>query len=77
MQFVMGEGSEMGIVPGVELALKKSKKGDRLRLHVKSRYAYKTEGCPSYDIPPNTDLIYEVELKDFIRVIIQCIGISH
>ena len=65
----MGEGIETGIVSGVELGLKKCKIGERCRLHVKSKYAYKSEGCEAYGIPPDTDLVYEVEMKNFILVI--------
>lgn len=69
VKFIMGEGIEAGVVSGVELALKKCKKDERLRLHVKSKYAYKSDGCQLYDIPPDTDLTYDIELKDFVRVI--------
>jgi FK506-binding protein 4/5 len=68
VKFVIGDGSEAGIVPGVELGVKKCRRGERLRLCVKASYAYKDVGCSIYNIPPGADLTYEVEMKNFVRV---------
>jgi FKBP-type peptidyl-prolyl cis-trans isomerase len=62
---VIGEGSEVGVVEGVEQALKKFKKGEKSQLEVKSRYAYGKDGNAAYNIPSDADLEYEVELKNF------------
>lgn len=35
-----------------------------------NRYAFGAEGKYKYDIGPNADVIYEVTLKDFVKVII-------
>jgi len=65
---VIGEASEVGIVEGVEQAIKKFKKGEKSLLKVKARYAYGASGCADYNIPANADLEYEVELKKFEKV---------
>lgn len=64
-QFNLGEGEDSGVVKGVELALGNLKKGELARLKIKSKYAFGKEGKSEFDIPPDADVIYEVELKSF------------
>ena len=66
--FVLGEGAEVGVVEGVELGLRRFTRNEKARLWVASKLAYGHEGCPGYDIPPDADLDYEVELQDFVKV---------
>lgn len=66
--FVMGCGSEDGIVPGVETALRKFHCGEKSRLKVSANYGYGAEGCPAYNIAPGAELTYEVEMRQFARV---------
>ena len=68
VSLVLGEGSEAGIVPGVEHALKSFKKGETARLVVKAKHAYGAVGCESLGVPGNADLDYEVTLKAFEMV---------
>ena len=68
VNLVIGEASEVGIVDGVEQAIKKFKKGEKSLLKVKARYAYGATGCPDHNIPANADLEYEVQLKKFEKV---------
>jgi len=63
--FIIGEGSEAGIVDGVEQALTKFKKGEKSLLNVKAKYGYGAEGNAALNIPPNADLVYEVRLVKF------------
>nr|QBH73881.1 fk506-binding protein [Brunneria borealis] len=63
--FPLGEGSEYGICEGLERALEKFKKGEKSRIVIKSKYAFKAEGKPEFNIPPNSDIEYEVEMKNF------------
>jgi FK506-binding protein 4/5 len=65
---VIGEASEVGVVDGVEQALKKFKQGEKSLLQVKAKYAYGADGNETYNIPPNADIEYEVELKKFEKV---------
>ncbi|XP_071637978.1 FK506-binding protein 59 isoform X1 [Temnothorax longispinosus] len=65
IEFILGEGEDVGIVEGVELALPRFLKGEKSRLLIKSKHAFKEEGNPKYKIPPNADVEYEVELQNF------------
>lgn len=68
MTFCLGEGSELNVVEGIEIALLKFKKGEKSRLKLKSVYAYGEAGKPDANIPPNAVIDYEVELKNFEQV---------
>nr|CAD7460451.1 unnamed protein product [Timema tahoe] len=63
--FPIGEGSEYGICEGLERALEKFKKGEKSRIVLKSKYAFKELGRPEVNIPPHADVEYVVELKNF------------
>lgn len=66
--FILGCGADAGIVPGVEIALRKFRRGERSRLKVCSNYGYGSDGCPAYDIAAGANLTYQVELRNFVRV---------
>lgn len=66
--FIIGCGSEAGIVPGVEMALKKFHRGEKSRLKVSANYGYGSEGCLAYDIAAGAELTYEVKMRQFVRV---------
>ena len=68
VKFTMGEGIEAGIVPGVEMGIKKCRLGETAELVVKANYGYGADGNKSYNIPPDSDLVYEVVLKQLVRV---------
>lgn len=68
VSFVVGEGSEVGVIDGVDQAMKKFKKGEKSLLRVKAKYAYGAVGCVDHNIPADADLEYEVELKKFEKV---------
>lgn len=70
VQFSLGEGEDCGVIEGVEKALESFKSGEKSRLKIKSKYAYKNVGKPEFDIPPNATVEYTVELKSFEKVII-------
>jgi len=53
------------ITQGLEKALESMKKGEKAIVNVKSNYAYGALGSKALDIPPHTDLVYELELLDF------------
>ncbi|KAL0106892.1 hypothetical protein PUN28_015430 [Cardiocondyla obscurior] len=65
VEFTLGEGEIVGVVDGVEIALQRFLKGEKSRLFIKSKYAFKSQGKPEYNIPPNADIEYEVKLQDF------------
>jgi FK506-binding protein 4/5 len=68
LSFPLGEGSEFGICEGLERALEKFKKGEKSRIVLKAKYAFKAEGNPALGIPPDANIEYEAELKNFEKV---------
>lgn len=68
VEFCLGEGEVAGIVKGVEIALLRFTKGEKSKLLIKSKHAFKDQGNPEYNIPPNADVEYEVELLNFENV---------
>ena len=68
INFVIGEASEVGVIDGIDQAIKKFKKGEKSLLKVRAKYAYGAVGSVDYNIPANADLKYEVELKKFEKV---------
>lgn len=68
LQFILGEGEEHDICPGLEQALKKFENKEHSRLWIKSKYAFGKEGCAKFNIPPDADIVYEVEMKNFEKV---------
>ena len=69
VQFSLGEGEDYGIIEGVEKALESFKSGEKSRLKIKSKYAFKNVGNPTFDIPPNATVEYIVELKSFEKAV--------
>lgn len=67
VQFSLGETDE--VVEGVDIALKSFKIGEKSRLIIKSKFAFKDKGKPELDIPPNATVEYEVELKSFEKAV--------
>ncbi|XP_043473738.1 peptidyl-prolyl cis-trans isomerase FKBP4 [Leptopilina heterotoma] len=65
VQFNLGEGEDSGIIKGVEIALEKFKNKEHAKLKIKSKYAFGKKGKSEFDIPPDTDVTYEVELQSF------------
>lgn len=63
--FIQGDGDEQGLVKGIEVATKKLKKGEIVRLDISSKYAYGKEGCLEKGIPADAKLVYEVEMVTF------------
>ena len=64
VKFILGEGSEVRLVEGIEIALGRMNQGEKARIKVKAVYAYGSKGNSELNILPNTDLVYEVELKN-------------
>ncbi|XP_017793268.1 PREDICTED: FK506-binding protein 59-like isoform X2 [Habropoda laboriosa] len=69
VSFSLGEGENCGVIEGVEIALESFKAGEKSRLKIKSKYAFKNAGKPEFDIPANATVEYIVELKSFERTV--------
>lgn len=65
IEFNIGEGSEVGVIAGVELALEKFHQNETSRLIIQPEYAFGAEGHKQFEVPPNAVVEYEVTLKEF------------
>ncbi|XP_064604000.1 peptidyl-prolyl cis-trans isomerase FKBP4-like [Liolophura sinensis] len=65
VQFILGEGEELDICPGLEQALKKFVNKEHSKLWIKSKHAFGKEGSAKFNIPPDADIVYEVEMTNF------------
>jgi len=73
VQFFIGEASEEGIVDGVELAVRKMRKGEKCEVILKAEYAFEFNGRPEYEIPDNISQIrLEITLKNFQNIKKSC-----
>jgi FK506-binding protein 4/5 len=54
---------------GVEEALYKFHKGEKAILKLAPAYGFGSAGKQEFGVPSNAPLVYEVELKDFVKVI--------
>lgn len=61
-------GSEYQVCEGIEKALEKFKIKEKSKLQIKSNVAFGTAGKPEFNIPPNADVEYVVDLKNFEKV---------
>lgn len=55
-----------GVVPGFAEGLRKMQKGGKYTLRIPSKLAYGATPPQGAPIPPNADLLFEVELVDFM-----------
>ncbi|MFA9201802.1 MAG: FKBP-type peptidyl-prolyl cis-trans isomerase [Cypionkella sp.] len=55
-----------GVVPGFAEGIQKMQKGGKYRLRIPSKLAYGATPPPGAPIPPNADLVFDVELVDFM-----------
>ncbi|GIY82410.1 peptidyl-prolyl cis-trans isomerase FKBP4 [Caerostris extrusa] len=65
VKFELGEGSEVGIVEGLETALTKFKKGETSKIILAPKYAFGSKGNAELNVPPNAAVEYKVTLKSF------------
>ena len=65
LSFTLGEGSELNIPDGLEHALHKFKKHERSVIQLKPSSAFGSAGNEGFGIPPDADVEYEIEMKNF------------
>jgi len=71
--FVLGEGADLNIPIGIELALEKIKMKEKAHVTLSSSYGFGRAGCPQFGIPGTVEggtgnkLTYEIYLKSFER----------
>lgn len=61
--FVVGEQK---VISGWEIGIKSMKMGEKAKFLISSKYGYKKKGIPPI-IPPNADLLFEIEIIDVIE----------
>ncbi|VDP31672.1 unnamed protein product [Soboliphyme baturini] len=65
--FILGECTEAGLPEGIDAALKKFNRNEKSYVQLKSKWCYGPEGNKEFGIPPNSELDFEIELKDFVK----------
>ncbi|KAM3956317.1 FK506-binding protein 59kD isoform 1-T1 [Aphomia sociella] len=63
--FSLGEGIDSNICNGIERALEKFLKGEKSRLTIQPKYAFKSEGNSELGVPPESVVEYVVKLVNF------------
>lgn len=66
---IMPEGTPMrleGVVPGFRDAILQMRKGGKYTVTIPAELAYGANPPPGSPIPPNADLVFEIELVDFM-----------
>ncbi|XP_030376870.1 FK506-binding protein 59 [Scaptodrosophila lebanonensis] len=64
VEFDYGEGSAIGIVEGVEIALEKISIGETSKIKIQPKYAFGAKGNEEFKIPPNATVEYVIKLID-------------
>ena len=62
LTFTLGEGGEIGIPRGIEMALEKMKKKERVEVKLAPKYAFGNVGRPDKNVPPLAHVTYEIDL---------------
>ncbi|XP_078272897.1 peptidyl-prolyl cis-trans isomerase FKBP4-like [Rhinoraja longicauda] len=65
VSFIIGDGEEHHIPPGIEKALQDMEKGEEAIISLKPKYGFGEAGNAKLNIPPSASLVYEVVLKNF------------
>ncbi|XP_033099979.1 peptidyl-prolyl cis-trans isomerase FKBP5-like [Anneissia japonica] len=65
VNFTMEDGNEHGIVDGVIMAIKNMHKGEKVKVDLKPKYAFRETGNQDLGIPGDANVTYTVTLNDF------------
>lgn len=65
VEFTIGDGVIANVIEGLDIAIKRMKEGEKCRLDIKPSMAYGSKGNPELGVPPDADLVYDVELHSF------------
>jgi FK506-binding protein 4/5 len=65
VEFNIGEGENLGIIPGVEYGIEKMNQGETARFVIQPKYAFGKEGHKDFNIPSNAVVEYRVTLNEF------------
>ncbi|XP_072929411.1 FK506-binding protein 59 [Epargyreus clarus] len=64
--FILGEGADINVCEGIERALESFETGEKSRLTIQPKYAFKSKGNEELGVPPNSVVEYTVTLKNFV-----------
>lgn len=67
VSFVVGEASEADLIPGIDIAVSKMKKGETSRILIRKDYAWNDLPPRQFDLTPGDDVTYEITLNEFDR----------
>lgn len=65
MEFTVGDAVISNVIEGLDIAVKRMKEGEKCRLDIKPSMAYGSKGNPDLGVPPDAELVYDVELLSF------------
>ncbi|VDM93439.1 unnamed protein product, partial [Onchocerca ochengi] len=69
VNFILGEGSEVGLPEGVDRALRRFNKGEKSTIHLKgSRFTFGTAPPPEYNLPPHAEIDFTLFLKEYEKM---------
>ena len=62
------QGSEEGLLRGVEMAIGQMKSEESAKVTISSMYGFGEAGCPEHEIPGGATLVYFIRLNSFKKV---------
>lgn len=65
VEFTVGDAVISNVIEGLDIAVKRMKEGEKCRLDIKPSMAYGSKGNPDLGVPPDAELVYDVELLSF------------
>lgn len=68
VDFILGEGSEVGLPEGVDRAVRRINKGEKCRVVLKGRFGYGSNPPAEYNLPPNAEIEFTLFLPEFEKV---------
>jgi len=68
VDFILGEGSEVGLPEGVDRAVRRINKGEKCRVTLKGRFAYGLNPPAEYELPPNADVEFTLFMPEFEKI---------
>lgn len=68
VEFTVGDAVISNVIEGLDIAVKRMKEGEKCRLDIKPSMAYGSKGNQDLGVPPDAELVYDVELLSFENV---------
>ncbi len=68
VRFNLGEALEVGLPEGVDKALRKFKRGERSLVQLHRKWGFGKAGKPEWGLPPDARLEFDIELRNFEKV---------